>query len=105
MSWIETIPYEAATGRLRTVYERIQGPNGYLDNILTVHSLRPHTLHGHMTLYKNVLHHSRNTLPKWLLETAGVYVSLLNGCPYCVDHHYAGLRRRRRPAEPGPGRR
>jgi uncharacterized peroxidase-related enzyme len=92
MSWIETIPYAQATGRLRAVYERVQGPGGYVDNILQVHSLRPHTLAGHMTLYKNVLHHTGNALPKWLLETLGVYVSLLNACAYCVAHHFEGLR-------------
>jgi len=27
------------------------------------------------------------------LEAIGVYVSLLNRCRYCVDHHYSGLRR------------
>ncbi len=46
-----------------------------------------------MALYKNVLHHSGNKVPKWLLETVGVYVSLLNGCAYCVAHHFAGLSR------------
>ena len=46
-----------------------------------------------MQLYKNVLHHPANGLPKWLLETAGVYVSILNRCPYCVEHHFEGLRR------------
>lgn len=48
---------------------------------------------GHMAIYKNVLHHPRNTLPKWLLEAIGVYVSLLNNCRYCVEHHYVGLKR------------
>ena len=28
-----------------------------------------------------------------LLETLGVYVSMLNKCDYCVDHHFAGLKR------------
>ncbi len=93
MSWIETIPYEAATGKLRALYDRIKGPGGAIDNIMQVHSLRPHTMAGHMALYKNVLHHAANGLPKTLLETLGVYVSLLNGCAYCVEHHYAGLRR------------
>ena len=32
-------------------------------------------------------------MPKWFLETLGVWVSGLNGCAYCVDHHSAGLRR------------
>ena len=93
MSWIKSIAYGEAAGRLRTVYERIKGPGDYLDNIITVHGLRPHSLEGHMALYKSVLHHTGNTLPVAWLETLGVYVSLLNGCDYCVEHHYAGLRR------------
>ena len=93
ISWIRTVPYEEATGKLRLLYDRIKGPNNYVDNIMLIHSLRPHSMEGHMALYKNVLHHSGNTLPKWLLESIGVYVSLLNGCTYCVEHHYAGLER------------
>jgi len=45
------------------------------------------------TLYKAVLHHAGNDLLRAYLETLGVYVSLLNGCGYCVGHHLAGLRR------------
>ena len=93
MSWIESVSYDAAEGRLKAIYERIKGPGNYLDSILKVHGLRPHTLEGHMALYKNVLHHTGNALPKWLLETLGVYVSMLNRCDYCVAHHAEGLRR------------
>ena len=46
-----------------------------------------------MSLYKYVLHHPRNVLPKAYLETIGVYVSLLNQCEYCIEHHYSGLLR------------
>ena len=46
-----------------------------------------------MAIYKAVLHHHGNAIPKWFLETIGVYVSLLNGCGYCVEHHFSGLRR------------
>lgn len=93
MTWIETISFDAATGRLKAIYERIKGPDDNVDNILMAHSLRPHTLEGHMTLYKYVLHHPGNTLPKWLLEAIGTYVSILNNCAYCIDHHFAGLKR------------
>ncbi|HMB90705.1 MAG TPA: peroxidase-related enzyme [Rhodothermales bacterium] len=92
MSWIKTQSYDESDGTLRKLYDRVKGPDEDIDNILQVHSLRPHTLAGHMALYKNVLHHSSNTLPKWLLETIGVYVSLLNKCSYCVEHHFEGLR-------------
>ena len=93
MTWITTISYEDAEGALKRLYDRIKGPDNNVDNIMMGHSLRPHTLEGHMALYKYVLHHPRNTVPKWYLETIGVYVSLLNECHYCVDHHYAGLLR------------
>ena len=93
MTWITTIAYEGAEGALKRLYDRIKGPDNNVDNIMMGHSLRPHTLEGHMALYKYVLHHPRNTVPKWYLETIGVYVSLLNECHYCVDHHYAGLLR------------
>jgi len=93
MNWINVVSKEQAAGRLRELYERVAGPDGAVDNVLQIHSLRPHTLEGHMALYKSVLHHSGNKLPKWLLETIGVYVSLLNRCTYCVDHHFAGLNR------------
>jgi len=93
MSWIRIVPYEAAEGRLRKLYDRIRGPDTRIDNIMLVHGLRPHSLEGHMTLYKHVLHHSANRVPRWLLETIGVYVSSLNRCDYCVAHHAAGLAR------------
>jgi len=93
VSWIKTISYSKADSKLKRIYNRIKGPNDNIDNVLMIHSLRPHTLVGHMTLYKSVLHHTGNTLPKWYLEAIGVYVSYLNHCDYCVEHHSAGLKR------------
>jgi len=93
MSWIKTISYEAASASLKKIYDKIKGPDNNIDNVLLIHSLRPHTLMGHMTLYKNVLHNSNNTLDKWYLEALGVYVSYLNRCDYCFDHHFAGFSR------------
>lgn len=93
MSWIKTISYEQAGAKLQRIYDRVSGPDNNIDNILKIHSLRPHTLVGHMTLYKNVLHNSNNTLPKWYLEALGVYVSFLNKCDYCFDHHFVGFQR------------
>ncbi len=93
MSWIKTISIDDATGKLKQIYQRIVGPNGTIDHILMSHSLRPHTLEGHMRLYKNVLHHSANQLAKSQLEALGVYVSMLNQCEYCIEHHFQGYRR------------
>lgn len=93
MSWIKTIDYNQAEGKLKRLYNRVKGPNNNVDNVLKIHSLRPHTLEGHMVLYKAVLHHSGNSLPKWYLEALGCYVSHLNNCDYCFDHHFVGLQR------------
>ena len=93
MTWIQTITYGDAGARLRRLYDRIKGPGDNIDNIMLAHSLRPHTLEGHMGLYKSVLHHPRNKLPTWFLEAVGVLVSLLNDCSYCAKHHAAGMKR------------
>ena len=93
MTWIRSIDYHQSAGRLRQIYDRLKGPQGHLDNILKVHGLRPHTLEGHMALYKRVLHHAQNEVPRWFLEAIGVCVSYLNKCDYCVQHHLAGLGR------------
>lgn len=91
--WISHIPYSEATGRLKDLYDRVKGPDDNVDNIMLAHSLRPHSMEGHMAIYKYVLHHSGNQVPKWFLEALGVYVSLLNGCAYCVEHHFTGMAR------------
>ena len=93
MTWIAIIDPEAAEGRLKATYDGVARSSGKVDNIIRAHSLRPHTLDGHLALYRSVLHHSANTTPMWLLEAVGVYVSALNGCRYCVAHHATGLRR------------
>lgn len=93
MSWIKVIEYDQADQKLKKIYDRVKGPNNNIDNVLKIHSLRPHSLVGHMSLYKNVLHNSNNTLPKWYLEALGVYVSHMNKCSYCFDHHFEGFRR------------
>ncbi|MFD2180161.1 carboxymuconolactone decarboxylase family protein [Veronia pacifica] len=93
MSWIKTVSYEDASDNLKKLYDRVKGPDNNVDNIMLAHSLRPHTMEGHMTIYKYVLHHPRNTVPKWFLEAIGVYVSYLNRCNYCFDHHFEGMKR------------
>lgn len=93
MFFIKTINAENAEGKLKQIYQRVAGPDGKIDHILISHSLRPHTLEGHMRLYKNVLHHSSNTLEKSQLEALGVYVSMLNQCSYCVEHHFQGYKK------------
>jgi uncharacterized peroxidase-related enzyme len=93
MSFIKVIPPSEAEGKLEKIYQLVKGPGGQVDQVLQIHSLRPHSLEGHMALYKAVLHHTGNQLPKWFLEAVGVRVSRLNRCDYCDLHHSAGLKR------------
>ena len=93
MAFIEVISPSKAEAKLAKLYKMIQSPEGQVDNVLQVHSLRPHTLQGHMAIYKAVLHHSSNQLPEWYLEAIGVLVSKLNECSYCAGHHAAGMER------------
>jgi uncharacterized peroxidase-related enzyme len=87
------LQYEESTGQLRQLYDRVKGPAGSIDNVMKIHSLRPHTMEGHSALYKSVLHHTGNTTPVWFLECLGIYTSLANRCDYSVAHHFAGLTR------------
>ena len=75
MTFIKVISPQQASGRLEKIYKRVKAPDGQVDNVLQVHSLRPHTLEGHMGIYKAALHHSGNLLPEWYLEAVGVLVS------------------------------
>jgi uncharacterized peroxidase-related enzyme len=93
MAYIKIIDPDEAEGKLQEIYRLVSGPAGQVDQVLQVHSLRPHSLEGHMALYKAVLHHHGNTVPEWFLEAIGVLVSRLNGCDYCAVHHVAGMRR------------
>lgn len=93
MAFIKVIHPQEAEGKLAEIYRLVRGPGGQVDQVLQIHSLRPHTLQGHMALYKASLHDTRNTLPVWYLECFGVLVSRLNECAYCDVHHGTGLKR------------
>ncbi|MCA1778514.1 MAG: peroxidase-related enzyme [Xanthomonadaceae bacterium] len=92
MTWINIIEPSEADGRLAKIYAKSAG-GGQVDQILLAHSLRPHTLEGHMALYRAVLHHPHNALDPAFAEAIGVLVSRVNGCDYCVGHHTAGMKR------------
>ena len=92
-TWIEMLSVENATGSLKEAYDLAKTPAGTVDNVMRIHSQRPHTMVGHLTLYRSVLHHQDNTLPLWFLEAVGVFTSLLNKCEYSFKHHCTNMRR------------
>jgi uncharacterized peroxidase-related enzyme len=92
-AWIEMIPEAEATGVLREMYDQALTPHGTVDNVMKAHSLRPHTMQGHVALYKSVLHHPDITLPLWFLEVVASYTSIKNNCEYSLTHHFMNARR------------
>ena len=87
-SWIKMIADDDADDDLSSALNLAKTPHNTVDNVLRVHSLRPSTMIGHMTLYKSVLHDEKNTIPKWFQETISSYVSVLNKCDYSFQNHW-----------------
>ena len=87
-AWIDMIGDSDAGPALREALDRARTPHGTVDNVMRVHSLRPNTMHGHVTLYRAALHDDANTLPTWLQETISSYVSVLNDCAYSYANHW-----------------
>jgi uncharacterized peroxidase-related enzyme len=93
IAWISIVEPEDASGLLKELYEQVTTPHGTVDNVMKAHSLRPHTMAGHLALYRSVLHNDDNVLPLWFLEAVAVYTSLTNKCSYSVAHHFTNVRR------------
>jgi uncharacterized peroxidase-related enzyme len=84
---------EDADATLKPLLDKVRTPHGTVDNVMRVHSLRPHTMEGHVVLYRSVLHNPDNVLPFWFLEVVASYTSILNKCDYSLAHHFSNARR------------
>ncbi len=84
---------EDATGAVKEMYDKARSPHGTVDNVMRCQSLRPHTIAGHMAIYKSVLHNPDNKLPFWFLEVVASYTSIINQCDYSLTHHFMNARR------------
>ena len=91
-AWIKMLTDEEASDSVKEMYDLVRTPHGTVDNVMRVHSLRPHTMKGHVTLYRSVLHNEDNTLPFWFLEVVASYTSFLNKCDYSFSHHFTNAR-------------
>ena len=92
IAWISTIEPQDASSVLDELYAQVTTPHGTVDNVMKAHSLRPHTMAGHLALYRSVLHNEDNALPLWFLEAVAVYTSMTNKCDYSVVHHFTNVR-------------
>lgn len=91
-AWITMIEDSQASPELAATLEKARGPSGRVDNVMRVHSLRPHTMMGHWTLYMSVLHNDGNELAMWFQEVIASWVSILNRCDYSLANHFANAR-------------
>ena len=91
-AWIRMIEDQDADPELLEILKLARTPHGTVDNVMRVHSLRPNTMKGHVILYRAALHDDANTLPMWLQEVIGSYVSLLNDCDYSYANHWANAK-------------
>lgn len=92
-AWIEMIEDSDAEGLTKEMYDKARTPHGTVDNVMRCQSLRPHTIAGHMAIYKSVLHNPDNKLPFWFLEIVASYTSIVNECDYSLTHHFTNARR------------
>ena len=91
-AWIRMLGDAEAGPELAAAFDRVRAPAGTVDNVMRVHSLRPHTMLGHHALYMSALHDEANVLPGCFLEAVASYVSILNRCPYSLTNHWANAR-------------
>ncbi|MCX7228868.1 MAG: peroxidase-related enzyme [Burkholderiales bacterium] len=92
-AWIRMVPVDEASGTLAEMYDKATTPHGTVDNVMRAHSLRPHTMAGHVALYRSVLHNPDNVLPFWFLEVVACCTSIANRCEYSLTHHFMNVRR------------
>ena len=82
MPWVETVPPETATGRLREVYERARTrAGGRVPNITRLQSLRPEALGLGLSLYCSLMDDPTGLSRRERVLIATV-VSQVNCCHY-----------------------
>lgn len=82
MAWIKEIHEDEATGKLKSLYERISGrTKSSVANILKVHSIHPDVLEAHLDLYETIMF-GESGLSRAQREMIAVVVSSTNSCDY-----------------------
>jgi alkylhydroperoxidase family enzyme len=81
MSWIRTIPDDAASGSLATIYAETKAKFGRVINLVRIQSLRPETMALGRQLYRHLMDGpgKLTRLQRVLIATV---VSRANGCLY-----------------------
>jgi uncharacterized peroxidase-related enzyme len=81
MAWVQTVAVEAASGKLREMYQRVRELAGVVPNIAKVQSLRPTTMEQGFDLYRQIMDDPTGISRRERVLIATV-VSKVNGCLY-----------------------
>ena len=81
MAWVQTVAEEAASGKLREVYQRVRERSGSVPNIAKLQSLRPDTMEHGFNLYCQLMDGPTGIGKRERVLIATV-VSKVNGCFY-----------------------
>ncbi len=90
MAWIKTIEENQASEDLKKIYEELIKKRGKVANILKIQSLLPETMQDHLQLYTHIMFNKSN-ITREEKELIAVFVSKLNNCSYCINHHAEAL--------------
>ncbi len=82
MAWIETVPPELASGRLRRIYDAALARAGKIFNVVAVQSQQPRVLDASMGLYLRIMKADDEPLTRAQREMLAVTVSRINACDY-----------------------
>ena len=82
MAWIQTVPPDAAKGRLADIYKAALDRAGRIYGIVALMSLQPGILQSSMGLYMATTSSPKSPIPRWFRELVAVWVSRQNNCFY-----------------------
>jgi uncharacterized peroxidase-related enzyme len=81
MAWVRMVSEEAATGKLRELYQRTRERAGVVPNIAKVQSLQPETANHGFGLYCQIMD-APTGISKRERSLIATVVSKVNGCLY-----------------------
>ena len=90
MAWIRTLDPEAATGRTKEVFDRIENERGHIANVFLAEGMEPDVLDRQVDIYERLMM-GPGPLSREEREMIAVVVSAANKCAYGAVHHAEAL--------------
>ena len=81
MPYVRTVPYEEATGELKSTYDGMLEARGFVSNVQAISSIRPHIVKSLAAHIQSVMR-SESGLTPAEREMIATVVSAVNKCQY-----------------------